>query len=43
MPPHVEYQLTESGEKLMEIIHLIAGWGMDYIQEHCPQEEKKAN
>lgn len=43
MPPHVEYQLTESGEKLMEIIHLIAGWGMDYIQEHCPQEEKEAN
>ncbi len=43
MPPHVEYVLTESGEKLMKIICLIAEWGNGYIAEHCVPQEEKAN
>lgn len=42
MPPHVEYSLTESGEKLLEIISLIAKWGTAYMADHCPPREKEA-
>ncbi len=39
VPPHVEYSLTDSGEKLREIISLIAQWGMSYIEQFCSPEE----
>ena len=42
VPPHVEYELTESGNQLMEIISLIAKWGTTYIDEHCPPREAQA-
>ena len=42
MPPHVEYQLTESGTKLLEIIRLIAQWGTAYMEEYCSPKEKNA-
>lgn len=32
VPPHVEYFLTESGEKLIPFIQQLARWGQDYIK-----------
>ncbi len=33
VPPRVEYELTETGYKLFEIIHQLEIWGGDYIRE----------
>ncbi len=33
VPPRVEYELTETGYKLFEIIHQLEIWGKDYIRE----------
>jgi DNA-binding HxlR family transcriptional regulator len=33
VPPRVEYELTETGYKLFEIIHQLEIWGEDYIRE----------
>lgn len=42
VPPHVEYSLTESGQQLMEIIHLVAQWGTNYINNNLNNLQTQA-
>lgn len=32
VPPHVEYSLTEQGQSLLPILHMLEEWGSDYIK-----------
>ncbi|OJG99570.1 hypothetical protein RV18_GL001638 [Enterococcus termitis] len=32
IPPHVEYSLTEDGEKLLPALMIIKEWGLDVIE-----------
>lgn len=32
IPPHVDYSLTKSGEKLLPVLEELAKWGMELVQ-----------
>lgn len=36
VPPHVEYSLTEAGEKLIPIIQKLAEWGVFFLKDVYP-------
>jgi DNA-binding HxlR family transcriptional regulator len=41
VPPRVEYALTEHGESLKSVIHVLAGWGHEHLKRQGKQETSR--
>jgi len=41
VPPKVEYFLSETGRKFIDVLEVMSDWGMEYIQEYILPEYEK--